>query len=137
MMFGLGLIPDWQFSDDPRVNINLNPHVQIPADWPYGQRTVQPVGAFPWRAAGDPLAPTGGMTITPDASLGCCNRVPAVAGARVTGLGITRARWMEQRADLRGIDAYNWAWQYRKPLIIGGVGLLALAALAGVGAILR
>lgn len=145
MMFAtrrqLGLIPDWQFSDNPAININLNPHVQIPDNFPHGQRTVQPIGWFAENASGDPLAPTGGLTVTPDASLGLgCgfHRPSAVAGARVAGLGITMAHWAEPRADLKGIEIFDsWAWKNRKWLVIGGVGLVGLAALAGLGAILR
>ncbi len=117
MMFampaGLGLIPDWQFSTDPRINISINPHVQIPTDWPMGQRTVQPIGYVSQRTHGDPLAATN-------------------------GLGIPMAFWQQPRADLRGLELFDsWAWRNRKPLVIVGIGLLGLAAFAGVGALLR
>ena len=39
---GLGVIPDWQYSSDPRINIKINPFVTFPPGW--NQRTVQPVG---------------------------------------------------------------------------------------------
>lgn len=142
MMFAspaLGMIPDYQFSTDPAVNININPHVKIPVEWPNGQRTIQPVGDFSAKTCGDPLARTDGLT--PMNGLGCPN--PTVAGARVTGLGnlglgITIAHWQKPRADLGAIEIFDsWAWRNRKPLVIVGVGLLGLAALAGVGAILR
>jgi hypothetical protein len=132
MMFampaGLGLIPDWQFSNDPRINININPHVKIPSEWPYGQRTVQPLNYFVQGASGDPLAVTNGLTVTPDAQ-------PMVAGARITGLGITRARWMPAPHGLGMFD--SWAFRNRKWLVVGGIGLVGLAALAGASVLLR
>jgi hypothetical protein len=102
MPVGLGLIPDWQFSPDPAINIAINPHVKIPSDWPMGQRTVQPIG--------------------------------------LQGLGITMASWQQPRADLGAVNIGlfdGWAWRNRKWLVLGGVGLLGLAALSGVGALLR
>jgi hypothetical protein len=47
MPSGLGIIPEWLYSDDPNVNIRINPHVKMPAAWTHGQRTVQPVGLVP------------------------------------------------------------------------------------------
>ena len=38
---GFGIIPIWQMSGDPAVNIKLNPHVQYPPGMT--QMTVQPV----------------------------------------------------------------------------------------------
>lgn len=38
----LALIPTWQFSDDPAVNYNVNPHVKFPAG--VTQSTPQPLG---------------------------------------------------------------------------------------------
>lgn len=38
----LGMIPAWQLSTDPSININLNPHVQYPEGM--NQLTVQPIG---------------------------------------------------------------------------------------------
>jgi hypothetical protein len=40
----LGLIPDWQFSTDPAVNLKINPHVQYPAG--VYQTTSQPLGPY-------------------------------------------------------------------------------------------
>lgn len=37
---GFGLIPSWQYSADPGVNIKLNPNVKFPPGW--NQMTVQP-----------------------------------------------------------------------------------------------
>jgi hypothetical protein len=95
---GLGLIPSWIFSGDPRVNINLNPHLNIPADWPRGQRTVQPLNYFAAKASGDPLS----------------------------GLGITMAHWAKPPVGIAGID-YGWVWDNKKWLVLGGVGLMGLA----------
>lgn len=105
---GLGLIPAWQFSSDPAINIKINPHLTIPSDWPYGQRTVQPLNYFSAKASGDPLS----------------------------GLGITRARWANP--GFAGIDFFDsWAWRNKKWLVLGGVGLVGLSLLGTVGAILR
>lgn len=41
---GLGMIPSWQFSDDPAVNPKINPHVVYPEGM--YQTTVQPVGPY-------------------------------------------------------------------------------------------
>lgn len=119
MMFampaGLGFIPDWQFSSDPQVNIAINPHVQIPAEWSQGQRTIQPIGLVAANACGDPLAPTDGLT-------------------QMNGLGITMASWQQRRADLGAFDTGifdSWAFRNRKWLVLGGLGLLGLAALSG------
>lgn len=38
----LGLIPAWQYSSDPGVNIKLNPNVKFPPGW--SQMTVQSQG---------------------------------------------------------------------------------------------
>lgn len=147
----LGIIPDWQFSSDPNVNIAINPYCKIPPEWPNGQRTIQPIGIAPQRLQGDPLACSNGLTpwviqanpaIPPAQAIAGAQR--NVAGARVAvtggveGLGITMANWMQPRADLRGIDMFDsWIWRNRKWLVLGGLGLLGLAALGTVGGILR
>jgi hypothetical protein len=41
MAISLGLIPSWQFSQDPAVNFNLNPKLSFPAGMT--QQTSQPV----------------------------------------------------------------------------------------------
>lgn len=116
---GLGLIPDWQFSSDPNINILINPHVKVPSDWPMGQRTVQPIGVLSQRTYGDPLAATDGLT-------------------QMNGLGITMANWHTPRADLGALGLFDsWAWTHRKWLVIGGLGLIGLGLLSSVGAILR
>ncbi len=95
MQAQLGLIPSWQFSSDPGVNIKLNPHVQFPPGWT--QRTVQPVG-------------------------------PAYAAARIAqpDLGYPAAHTLGGVFD-------SWAFEHRKALVLGGLGLLA-AAVVGVSA---
>src|SRR5262245_35534180 len=120
MPVGLGIVPDWQLSTDPAVNILINPHVKIPADWPAGQRTIQPIGAIGANACGDPLAATNGLT-------------------QVNGLGITMASWQQRRADLGApFDLFDsWAWRNRKPIVIVGLGLVGLAALSALGSLLR
>lgn len=106
----LGLIPDWQFSNDPAVNIKINPYVQIPSDWPHGQQTVQPRNYFSAKASGDPLS----------------------------GLGITMAHWAQPRAELGAIEFFDsWAWRNKKWLVLGGVALLGLGVLSTAGALLR
>lgn len=39
-------------------------------------------------------------------------------------------------ASLMGVFD-SWAWQHRKPLVVGGVGLLGLALLSGLASVLR
>lgn len=41
---GLGMIPSWQFSNDPAINPKINPHVVYPSGM--YQTTVQPVGPY-------------------------------------------------------------------------------------------
>lgn len=87
---GLGLIPAWQFSDDPAINPKINPHVQFPEGW--NQMTVQPQGAF----------------------------------------------WQPPQVNLGGLGIFDsWAWNNRKPLVLGGLLLFATAAIFGVGKFLR
>jgi hypothetical protein len=124
MMFtraqGLGFIPYWYFSGDPAINIAINPYVKIPPSWPMGQRTIQPIGYIAGNSCGDPLAATDGLT-------------------PMNGLGITMASWQQRRADLgMPTDIFDsWPWRHRKPLVIVGLGLLGLAALSGLGTLLR
>lgn len=54
-MLHLGMIPDWQFSNDPAVNRRINPNVVFPAGW--NQMTVQPVGTY--INSGDPASLSG------------------------------------------------------------------------------
>ena len=85
------MIPSWQFSADPGVNIKLNDHVQFPPGW--NQRTVQPVG-------------------------------PAYVSARVA------------KPQLAGVFD-SWAFQNRKWIILGGIGLIAAAGLGLTAAVLK
>ena len=87
---GLGLIPSWQFSQDPEVNPNINPHVVFPEG--YNQRTVQPVGAF----------------------------------------------WEPPTVNLGGLGLFDsWAWNNRKLIALGGIGLLGAAVLALTGKLVK
>jgi hypothetical protein len=92
----LGMIPSWQFSQDPAVNMHLNPHVKYPEGW--SQMTAQPVGPY--------YAP------------------PRIAQPTLTGLGFTNP-----------FD--SWAWTNRKWIVLGGIGLVGAALLAGAGLILK
>lgn len=121
----LGIIPDWQYSSDPAINIKINPHVAFPENFTHGQRTAQPMGYFSAKASGDPLA----------------------------GLGITMARWSAGAADLRdavtdaagnaadyatqGTIFDSWGWRNRKWIALGAVGVAGGALLLGAAAILR
>lgn len=49
MALALGLIPTWQFSDDPAINYNANPFVRFPPG--VTQSTVQPLSGL-----GTPIA---------------------------------------------------------------------------------
>ena len=98
MQAQLGLVPAWQFSSDPGVNIKLNPNVEFPPGWT--QRTVQPVG-------------------------------PAYAAARIAQPDLGRA----SRAMAGVFD--SWAYNNRKWLVLGGLGLLAAAGLGVTAALLK
>ncbi len=78
----LGMIPDWQFSTDPKINFHLNPHVTYPEGWT--QMTVQPVGPYyaPPRIARPQLS--GFFD-----SFGWTYRKPLIlGGAAILGLGL-------------------------------------------------
>lgn len=77
----LALIPSWQFSGDPAVNININPHLQMPAGMT--QTTVQPIA--------------GSIVASGDAQLGTpmARYLPKAVG--VPGLGFFNTVWWQQR----------------------------------------
>jgi hypothetical protein len=77
---GLGLIPDWQFSPDPRVNSNLNPNV---VTFPPNASPVPGSIGFPMRA-GAQLIPA---------------QAAQAAGAQL-GLPIVDSWWWKNRKTL-------------------------------------
>jgi hypothetical protein len=131
-MGNVGMIPSWQFSQDPGVNIHLNPHVQFPEGW--NQRTVQPTGPFyappSPNFAGFGRAARGGDCCDSCTCPGCCPLPGRSAMSMVYGRSHNSLRGL-------GIVFDSWAWDNRKWLVLGGVALLGLAALGGVTAILR
>lgn len=118
MQMQLGMIPSWQFSADPGVNIKLNPNVQFPQGW--NQRTVQPVGpAYAvnlGRAATDCVCDSG--------SEWCCSYQQ-----RMT------SRYARRRFGFRGPG--DFLFEHRKALVLGGLGLIAAAGLGLTAAFLK
>lgn len=103
----LALIPSWQFSQDPVVNINLNPALTFPPG--VNQLSVQPFNNVV--TSGDANLQGFG---TPMASW----LKPAVG---VPGLGFFDTVW----------------WQQRKWIVLGGLGIVGLAGLLLAGKFLR
>ncbi len=144
MALTLGLIPQWQFSHDPAINFNLNPHLMFPAGM--NQLTVQPInnvvqsgdrdlqgrrlGARSWFGAKRGTCPPGCAPLR-DGTCECYDvaRTPSA----MNGLGITMAEWMKPAAAGAGISGVfdSWWWTNRKWLAFGAIGILGLAV-AGV-----
>jgi hypothetical protein len=129
---GLGLIPSYQFSMDPAVNFTkINPHVVFPPGM--DQRTVQPVGKF---YASPQAADLGRLPTFRVARADCCSDCncggsnPCCLPRGVVHGGSGGVQTLHGIFD-------SWAWTNRKWLVLGGLGLVAVAALAGAGAILR
>ena len=95
----LGIIPSWQFSDDPAVNpVTWNPHLKIPEGM--SQSSIQP--------------------FHPD--------IPQSGDANLQGLGITMANWMQPAAAGAGISGVfdSFWWTHRKWIAIGAISLLGI-----------
>ncbi len=123
MQMQLGMIPSWQFSADPGVNIKLNPHVQFPPGWTQG--TVQPVGpnyAAPARVAQPTLSGLGLLprtkTLFCDQSCGCAPQNPCCCGE-------SAFRRAARSVGFRGLGTVSTPIA----LMVGGFGLLAAAGL--------
>jgi hypothetical protein len=102
MAISLGLIPSWQFSQDPAVNFNLNPKLSFPAGMT--QQTSQPVAGA--------LVSSNGV-----AGLGTPIARFINKPAGVAGLGIFDTVWWQQRKWLAGGLA-----------ALFGIGAIAFAA---------
>jgi hypothetical protein len=59
MIMGLGLIPAWQFSQDPNINPKINPNVHYPAG--VYQTTVQPIGPYYQQWYQPPITASGNL----------------------------------------------------------------------------
>lgn len=148
MQAQLGMIPSWQFSSSPTVNIKLNDNVSFPPGW--SQSTVQPVGAYYTAARiaqpnlgglGSPMSRLKQFMQTPLFGLGAtkhkrgfmepsccedcrcgpyCNGCPdSVMGRRSAG-----------NTAMRGLgEDTSWAYEHRRALLLSGLGLLTAAAL--------
>jgi len=115
MQAQLGMIPSWQYSQDPGVNIKLNPDVVFPEGWT--QRTVQPVGAYNTaRIAMPDLGRSGTDCVCDSGREWCC-----------TSNTITSR--FKRAFGMRGLGAESWAYENRRGLLIGGISLMAAAAL--------
>lgn len=117
----LGIIPDWQFNADPSINPFLNPHVSMPDGWTQAY-TVQPYGAS--------MSPISVPMPSPLYGARFAGRGPLGTG----GLGYIMIDNPPQALSggLRG-----WAWDHRKGLALGVVGLVGIAVLGGLSAILK
>ncbi len=103
------MIPSWQFSTDPGVNIKLNPHVTYPTGWT--QQTIQPVGPA-YAAARIANANLEGLGLLPrtrsaycDQSCGCAPNNPCCCGESSTGLVARIRRAYAPRAGFSGLGA--------------------------------
>lgn len=106
MQAQLGMVPSWQYSADPGVNIKLNDHVSFPPGWTQG--TIQPVGAYYTTARiAQPQLNGIGSRVKRFFGLGCGSCGPT----SLAGLG------------------ESWAYENRKALLISGVGLMTAALL--------
>ena len=103
----LGLIPQWQFSQDPRVNFNLNPHLTFPVGM--NQLTVQPINN---------VVPSGDTNLQ---GLGITMAQYTKPGVGVKGLGIFS----------------TWWWNNRKWIAFGALGVLGLAIAGVATKVLR
>lgn len=134
MQAQLGMIPSWQLSSDPGINIKLNDHVQFPPGWTQG--TIQPVGSY-YGVARIALPDLGrvntsigsrvgaafrrltspacceGCRCGGDGCPGCPDSVHAGGGA-IHGLGSSVGDWMAMHPGV---------------LVVGGLGLIAAAGL--------
>jgi hypothetical protein len=99
MAISLGLIPSWQFSQDPAINIGLNPRMAFPVGM--NQLTVQPINN---------VIPSGDGLGTPIARY-----LPKAVG--VPGLGFFDSTWWVNRK-----------WLALGILGVLGIGTAALAA---------
>ncbi len=122
MALALGIIPQWQFSQDPAVNYNLNPVMTFPPGM--NQLTVQPINN---------VVPSG------DRDLQGLPLFRRTSRNGVRGLGITMANWMKPAAAGAGISGLfdSWAWTNRKWLVMGGLGLLGIGAALVATKVLR
>jgi hypothetical protein len=124
---GMGMIPKWQLSLDPAVNIKINPNVRFPEGT--DQTTVQPFGMeSPLLEAGLGAMHFGSRRGT---SVGCCdggNTPDACCGGY-------QARAMTLGNVFDFVDSP--IFKYRKWIVLGGLGLVGFALLGGAGALLR
>ncbi len=127
----LGMIPAWQFSQDPAVNPKINPFVQFP-DGVY-QTTMQPLGPF----FNPPPFPPGSAAPALGAA-GCdpwdgCYPWPASPAPRL----------MRPRSPyaLRGLGIDNpfdsWWWQNRQWLALDALCVVGVLMVGTVAAVLR
>lgn len=107
MAISLGIIPSWQFSQNPAINSNINSHLMFPVGM--NQLTVQPINN---------VVPSGDSNLQ---GLGITMAQYATPGVGVKGLAIFESTW----------------WKNRKWLAFGALGLLGLGAAAIATKVLR
>jgi hypothetical protein len=138
---GLGMIPAWQFSQDPAVNPNINPNVVFPDGWT--QSTVQPQGAF----YAPPTPNLGGLgrsmfmrsarayePINP-----CCGNCSCGGGDPCCGQNRSLHGWVDDITSPLTDVACQASFICRNKwwFLAGGAGLVALAAFGGAGMLKR
>lgn len=116
----LGLIPEWQFNADPSINPYLNQHVSMPDGWTQAY-TVQPYGASMTPIAVPMPSPLYGANF---------GRMPQ---RPMNGLGYLM---IDQPPQLSG-GMTGWVWDHRKGVALGVVGVVGLALLGGLSALLK
>lgn len=139
------MVPSWQFSMDPAFNPKINPHVKYPEGW--SQMTIQPQGPYMTRPTASGMGSIfeySPGSIPPKTSnmrfgaRGCCDGGTAPDDCCNAG----RARsYIAPTRSLMGPGLGSmfdsWAWNNRKWIVLGGIGLLGAAALLGAGALLK
>jgi len=107
MALSLGIIPQWQFSQDPAINPGINAHLTFPVGM--NQLTVQPINN---------VVPSGDASLQ---GLGITMARYLPPGVGVKGLGVFE----------------TWWWKNRKWIAFGSLGALALTLGALATRVLR
>lgn len=100
MAIHLGLVPSWQFSQDPAVNPNINPYLVFPPGM--NQLTVQPIN----------------------------NVVPSGDANLQGHFGTPIATYLKPAVGVPGLGNIftSWSWTNRKWIAVGVASLLGVGA---------
>ena len=142
----LGMIPSWQFSSDPGVNIKLNPNVTFPEGW--SQRTIQPVGSY-YTVARIAQPDLTGLSLRTCCCTNTCTHTSETCCDGATGLFARVRQSFRRSTAARGVNGMglpiarqlgmfdSWAFENRKLLVLGGLGLIAAAGVGITASILK